>query len=224
MSVIVYGLGRHKSPDDRDKAFLMSSVLPPAEEVKPRKYRYWNESKTRINQGSIPACVGAAWTHYILNGPVTAPKEFKPDFLGIYKRAQELDEWPGTNYAGTSVRAGAKAVQEQGFISGYVWAWDLETVIQAILNVGPVVAGTNWYRGMSFPDAEGIVKPTGRIDGGHAYLLNGANVERGLVRFEQSWHHTWGDSGNGWISFEDLERLINEAGEMCMATEIKKVV
>ncbi len=34
----------------------------------------------------------------------------------VYKRAQQLDEWPGEDYGGSSVNAACKVLRERGFI------------------------------------------------------------------------------------------------------------
>jgi hypothetical protein len=217
---MIVGLGRLPSFDSRDAEYRMSAVLP-AKESK-RKNRYWNEGKLRVDQGSLPACVGAGWTHYLINGPITQDPKLLPGFITIYQMAQERDEWPGNAYAGTSVRGGAKAVQELGFIGNYWWADKVEQIAQAVLELGPVVMGTPWLRSMSFPDKNGLVKVEGIEDGGHCYILNGYNSTRGIFRAEQSWYPTWGDSGNFWIEGEQLEKLMPDS-EACIATEIKKV-
>jgi hypothetical protein len=218
---MLYGLGRRTAFDDRDANYPAAAIIP-AKKTAGRKYKYWNEGSPRINQGSVPACVGAAWTHFLINGPIRQNKNI-PSFIDIYTAAQKIDEWPGEDYAGTSVRAGAKVLQDQGYIESYLWTSKIDELILAVLEVSPAVVGTNWYRGMSWPDEKGIVKIAGPIDGGHAYLLNGVNLKTEMFRFEQSWTPTWGDTGNGWISFKDMERLINEDGEICLATETKKM-
>ena len=220
---MIYGLGRREAPDPRDLNYPAEALLPARKTAGKRSFKYYNEGKTRINQGSVPACVGAAWVHWLINGSTTQLVKHLPNFIDVYKAAQKVDEWPGENYAGTSVRAGAKILQSLGFIDSYLWTWNVDEVINAVLNVGPVVVGTDWYSGMSWPDEKGIIKPTGRIDGGHAYLLNGVNLKKELFRIQQSWHITWGDTGNAWISFADFEKLMNQGGEMCLAIEKKKL-
>jgi hypothetical protein len=135
-----------------------------------------------------------------------------------------VDEWPGTDYEGTSVRAGAKVLQDWGYIDQYVWAWDINDLIEGVLYLGPVVLGTNWYSGMFEPDPKThIVKPSGGIAGGHAYEIYVVNKNTGLARIKNSWGIDWGDRGTALISFEDVERLLSEDGEACIAFE-KKVV
>jgi len=137
----------------------------------------------------------------------------------VYRDAQVVDEWPGENYNGTSVRAGAKVLADRGHIGEYRWAWDLETVVRALLDVGPVVVGTNWYSGMFEPN-QGIIDISGTVAGGHAYLLNGVNRNKGMIRLKNSWGRDWGSRGHAYISFEDMDRLIKEDGEACLALEI----
>jgi hypothetical protein len=134
---------------------------------------------------------------------------------------QEVDEWEGSDYDGTSVRAGAKVMQARGYIGEYRWAHDLETTLEALTRVGPVVMGTNWYRSMFTPNSQGVVKAEGPIDGGHAWLLDGANRKQGMARGKNSWNRTWGKKGRFWIPFEVLEKLIIEDGEACLALEVQ---
>jgi hypothetical protein len=139
----------------------------------------------------------------------------------MYSEAQKVDEWEGEDYDGTSVRAGAKILQQMGYISQYLWAWDIETVLSTLLNVGPVVVGTLWYESMFDPDPlYGLVKIEGEAVGGHAYVLNGVNLNSGLIRAKNSWSKEWGKNGHFRIKIEDFERLLHEDGEACIATEV----
>ena len=142
--------------------------------------------------------------------------------LTIYRQAQLVDEWPGEDYEGTSVRAGAKVLRALGMVSEYRWAWDMETLARYVLTTGTVVMGTNWYEGMDVPNAEGFVSPRGSIRGGHAWLVLGYNRARGVYRGVNSWGKHWGQAGRFWISEEDLGRLLAESGEACSAIEVRK--
>ena len=230
------GLGRHPAEDERDEQYLLQPRERP-EDVSSRpgradppgavgstgngrKYRYWWPSGWWGDQGTTPQCVAFAWVHFLEDGPVThAPFERGEGPVApceeVYSEAQERDVWPGTDYAGTSVRGGAKALQARGLIDRYEWARSVETVVQALLTEGPLVMGSNWYRSMYEPDDEGFVRPEGEVVGGHAYLLNGVNREEEKVRFKNSWGVEWGAGGYGWMRFEDLETLLTGRGEAC---------
>ena len=133
-----YGLGRLESADERDKQFRMRAIVP---QIDPRRYRYWNQSGWWGNQGDKPHCVGFAWLHWLEDGPVTH-NEVEPPMIPpsvLYSEAQEVDEWEGTNYDGTSVRAGAKILQAKGLIKEYRWSWSVDELVMAVLTTGPVV-------------------------------------------------------------------------------------
>lgn len=209
--------GRRYAPDPRDTAYPLRTLLPLASA---RLYRYWNDFGWWGDQGRTPQCVAYAWTHWLEDGPVPqpgVPPVVKP--VVLYHEAQAVDEWPGEDYDGTSVRAGAKALTARGFLSEYRWATRVAEITMALLEVGPVVVGTNWYEGMFTPGPGGILSVTGALAGGHAYVLNGVNVTRGQVRVKNSWGRAWGLQGRAWLPFADLARLMAEDGEACLGVE-----
>jgi len=223
-------LGRVYVVDPRDKNFPMQAVLPKS--TGGLTYRYWWANGWWGDQKATPRCVAYSWMHWIEDGPITHSKTRKAntgplyDPFYIYTEAQKIDCFPGENYEGTTVRAGAKILMKLGLIGGYRWAWEANTVVQALLTTGPVVVGTWWYRDMFFPEKDAktgkmIIHASGGKVGGHAYLLNGVNIEKGLVRIKNSWgREDWGDRGFAWLSLTDLDLLIKDDGEACLATEI----
>lgn len=217
-----FGMGRRPAEDPRDAAYPLSAALP--RRAPGVRYRYWWDRGWWGDQGWRPWCVAYAWLHWLEDGPSTvAPRAPgvgpAADPSRVYYDAQRIDEWPGEAYDGTSVRAGAKVLQGLGFIREYRWGWTLEDLLGAVLQLGPVVVGTWWYAGMFNPDAEGRIRISGPAVGGHAYLINGVSVARGLFRLKNSWGRRWGNQGRAWISFADMERLIHEQGEVCIALQ-----
>lgn len=217
------GLGRLHAPDPHD--WRMEAVVPTESE---RTHRAWNAEGWWGYQNGYPECVGYAWVHWLEDGPITQKLQPTPLILPrtVYVEARHRDEWEGEDYEGTSVRGGAKALQNWGLISEYRFTQDLETVVNCLLEVGPVVVGTNWYGSMFKPqDVKGY--PTLRIavgssvEGGHAYKLDAANRKRGRVRIKNSWDRDWGHDGFAEMEFDTLARLLAEDGEACLATEVK---
>lgn len=224
------GLGRLIAPDERDRSFAMAPLIAVAPVAAPQ-VRNWRIPGRSIDQGSTATCVGHAWRNFLRCAPLQG--ERGPSPWDIYREAVKLDPWPDNDaeahlpdgdrhfISGTSVRAGAKALQAAKHISNYLWAWDIDTMIQWLLTTGPVVVGTNWYDSMEEPDSRGIAKVTkeARVIGGHAYLARGANVHTELILFENSWGEEWGSRGTFYLRFSDVERLLKEEGEACTAVQ-----
>lgn len=214
-------LGRRYAPDPNDRKFLIPRRSVAAAAV---HSRYWT-SRGVLDQGATSMCVAFAGGKYLTSSPVMNKL---PALPSLYRECQQNDEWPGENYDGTSVRALFKVLKKRGLVTEYQWAFDAETVINHILLKGPVVMGTTWTRDMFMPDEKGYITFTGPNEGGHAWLLIGANRRRrnpdgtrGAVRMINSWGKGWGDEGRAWLTFPTLQKLIEDYGEACVANEIR---
>lgn len=191
------------------------------------------------DQGSEGACVGFAWSHELS----ARPKIHLADAsvaMNIYRRARVLDQWPGEDYSGTSVLAGIKAATEilgaDGLpvYGGYRWAFGLEDVAKVVGYRGPVVLGINWYYNMYFPADNGFISVSGDVVGGHAILCNGVKIvkkdstlpatwdnvdlDKSYFRLHNSWGTDYGKGGDAFITFTDMNTLLENDGEACIPT------
>lgn len=209
-------LGRLPVFDERSRQYPVRALL--AATLLPRSYT-WRVG-ANFNQGSVGACVGFSVTHELRARPVEKRLVGNASAMQLYLDAQKIDPWPGESYEGTSVLAGIKIAQQQGY-NEYRRAFGIDDLILALGYKGPAVLGINWYSGMFAPSGEGIIKPTGSVAGGHAILANGISLSRGLIRLHNSWGASWGiadnfGSGQCFISIDDLRRLLSEDGEACI--------
>jgi hypothetical protein len=209
---------RLPSFDARSRTFPVAVVLPPKE---PRSYT-WGVPM-RLDQGNEGACVGFAWAHELAARPKVHTRVTNYIAQTIYREAKKLDEWPGEDYEGTSVLAGAKRVQASEYLAEYRWCFTLSDLILTIGYVGPVVLGLNWYSDMMDTDSKGNIKIGGMIEGGHAILANGVNAKNRTITLTNSWSRSWGRDGQCLISWSDMWQLLSEQGEACVPTGRKWV-
>jgi hypothetical protein len=213
------GLGRWYAPDPRSQRFLVGG------QVKRTSVLHTADGPI-LDQDGLGACGG------FTNADILNTAKFRPsrmrvlrdDFyldgdygLGFYSFATKLDEWPNEQWppddVGTSMVACAKAMQRWKYIDRYEWAPDFASFLHA-LEQQPVMLGTLWTDGMSDPDSKGIVRPTGELAGGHAYMAFGVNYPRELIRCRNHWTEEWGYGGDFFVRFSDMEWLIAEQGEV----------
>ncbi len=112
-------LGYRPEPQDERDLFLMPPLYDLPEQVD------WTNQLTLIrDQGNEGTCVGFA---------VTAMKEFQEwkqhghkfnlSERWIYEWAKRLDEFPGEDYEGTSIRAAMKALTKHGICKEGLWPY-----------------------------------------------------------------------------------------------------
>jgi hypothetical protein len=223
MADLGFGLGRLVSPDARDRSYPMQLAirnLKPA----PRKQPY--KLGPTLDQGHLPQCVGYSTRDKLASAPFMVPDGKGPTPQQIYDGAQTLDEWPGNDYDGTTVRGAFKFLQEEGYLKSYVWAQNVIDCEQFIRGgYGTIILGTNWYDGMFEPDKNGFVRPVGNVVGGHAYHLFWMDPTHQEAWCKNSWGERWGmrlnsHSGCFKLSYSALDKLLGEEGEAGAGLEV----
>lgn len=223
------GGGRLRSVDKRDLDHLLPPPRALAGEPTTKVYQHWPAPKA-LDQGQSSTCVGHGCHQLLRCSPVRNVKNI-PDPYQIYNEAQLIDEWEGENYDGTSVRAGIKVLARKGYLSSYRWAFDGQTAVNHILNVGPMVIGVDWREGMMAVDQKGYVYNKGKLIGGHCVILVGTNLTalnpdgtKGFCVILNSWGTEWGNKGRAKISIPALDELIRDQGEAAAVFEVQKAI
>lgn len=234
-------LGRRHAPDPRDLNHPMRLQLDPFRDQFfptgiPPGSRYYNPGPV-LDQGATGCCVAFGWTGKANAAPIMQMLPFTP--FDLYRAIVQIDEFPDNDFekslpddelqSGTSVRAGAKAMQKGGYLSRYLWAQSVEdSRAWHLAGFGGTVIGVNWTSQMFKPDSDGFISYTGTIEGGHCVETTGWNdhvLHNGkpvrAVRIQNSWGRSWGQNGRAWIAEDDLARLMADDGEVCAASELR---
>jgi hypothetical protein len=220
-------LGRIIEFDERSRNYPIRTLL---EARKPRAYTYRNY--LRLDQGSTDgSCVGCGFTHELAAWPAEVPDlDYRFAKEKVYWEAQRNDQWAGGSYPGasprmdgTSLLAGVKVIQTLGYCDEYRWAFTLQDLILGVGYHGPAVVGTNWYEGMFTPDTSGRVRPTGRVAGGHCWLIDQVIPKKEMFGALNSWGTKWGIKSRFYITFADMDKLRKEQGEAVFLIKRHKV-
>lgn len=183
----------------------------------PPPARVWDDP-IQLDQGQTGHCVGFGWAGWGDCAPVQ-DRFMNADAHAIYYEAKVIDGQPRQEN-GSSVRSGAKAMVNRKRLGAYVFATNVDEVKQWVLTHGPVVCGTDWTQDMFNPDPDGTVHPTGRVAGGHCYLMLGYDQGGDAFTFENSWGPTWGLQGRFRMHSADFATLLAQQGEACAGLEL----
>lgn len=228
--------GRLVAPKDgRDFRYLMKAATAQVRAVVTPKRRVLPyRDGPLLDQGRLPHCVAFAGRGFLDSAPLMSRPDAPPTTQTLYAMCQDRDEWPGTDYDGTSVRALMKALVDVGDISSYAWGQSVDEAKAWLLGgYGTLIVGTNWYREMSDVDREGFMgQPAASLVtpiGGHAWRLTWYDVTRGCFVMKNSWGASYGWpvkgsehlSGYARVAPKLLQRLLEEDGEITAPTQVR---
>jgi hypothetical protein len=208
--------------DPQNMRFLVAREEHPESVVlySRRRTRHWT-MRDILDQGREGACVGFGSAHYCQATPLPQPHSNDVLALKLYRRAKQIDEWPGEEYDGTSVLAGMKALKEERRISGYLWLQTTDEIAKMIGYVAPVIVGLEWRTGMMDTDGKGFVHADGRAVGGHCVCITGYDDKTKTFTFVNSWGEDWGEEGFAKISEHDLGLLLAASGEAVLPRKMR---
>jgi hypothetical protein len=205
-------LGRHVNHDDRSRAFPAprAAVAPVA----------WRHYGTVLNQGHLGSCTGNALTHCRTTGPnrqkVRATEKMALELYHEETMVQGGPVYPPADPGGSGL-AVCQAAKAAGIITGYSHAFGIDHA-RASIQVGPMIAGSNWYESCFTPDPQGFVSIAGKVAGGHEYLVTGYDPSSGVWSFLNSWGPSWGLRGVFHMTDSTFARLLAEQGDVTLPT------
>lgn len=232
-------LGRHVLHDSRSRAFPYEADLGAY-----RNARHVSAIGT-LDQGNVGACTGFSSTKnlsYVDDGAtddvpfweafssvhpgILTPGDTEQNNnvgLGVYSDAETLDgdgPWPPNDNGSTGLSV-AKVLAGRKWISGYQHAFTPEACLTA-LSRQSVIVGTNWYTGMFNTNSKVELVASGKVEGGHEYVLDQIDVDNQRVWIQNSWSDSWGQQGRAWMTWTMLEQLLGEDGDCTIFVPLSK--
>ena len=217
-------LGRRVGHDSRSLAYLEPKT---PSDVVLQSVRHKSEIPT-LDQGQLGSCTGNAATKCLSYVPLWGPlapaaavlsiDDAQADevyAVGVYSEATSVDPYEGSyppDDTGSDGLSVAKVLTTRGLISGYRHATSMRRTLNA-LSRQPVIVGTEWREGMFAPEADGRLRTTGAVAGGHEYVLDEIDVENRRVWMQNSWGESWGVAGRAYFTWQDFRKLLKADGD-----------
>lgn len=224
-------LGRHVNHDPRSRRFPMRVGTVELRSVRHRRQvPIWD-------QGDLGSCTGNAALGCLGTDPFFGTvSDVERAALGgwteqgavsLYAAATTWDGFPGTyppEDTGSDGLSVAKALHNAHMIAGYRHAFTLPDLLGGLMET-PCIVGTEWLSGMWNPDADGVIRPAGSLEGGHEYVcdefVRAGDVfgsSRGvatvdMLGFTNSWSMSWADSGRHYMRADEFGWLLDRQGD-----------
>jgi C1A family cysteine protease len=232
-----YATGLRFDPwDPRDVLF----VAPPR--ILPTRVDHREEVTPVRDQGNEGSCTGhavVAAAELLYWRSMGRPPDLSERWA--YEKAREHDEWPGTDYEGSSIRGAVKGWLKEGLCPEAEWAYvpgkpgmpsprarnsaaeypllryerclGNDNLRHAIHHRGVVIVGASIHRGwLEAAGREDIpFSPGGEPVGGHAFVLVGYDDGRGIFWVKNSWGTGWGAGGFAAMSYQDALLNVRDA-------------
>jgi len=187
-----------------------------------------------LNQGNTGTCTEHGLRHFCIGAPMETPDALLAPRFTYYDWAVANDAYrendaavdPGRTF-GTTTDDIMKAARAFGIVSGWVYARNMDELLQWYATKGGVMLGVDWSPDFGYPDAEGFITsaPSG-YNSGHffytsGYDRTGTKHSRHYVEAHNSWGDWWGDGGVFRIELDFLAHLCFERhGDVVAAIQI----
>ena len=183
--------------------FLELAGLDPAGTELPAERVY--RTGQVLDQGREGACTFFAVTNWLNAYPIPGNYDSAYAQQG-YLRTKQVDEWPGTDYSGSSVEAALKVARERGKIDTWTRTRDEAAAERFFKLKSGIVWSMPWTEGMYRADLRGFIRPTGRTVGRHA-IYQYSHTRYGTWGMYNSWGLDFGSRGKGWLAKADRPKL-----------------
>lgn len=154
------------------------------------------------DQGPSNGCTGYAAALLLESDP--KPVKNIPDPEVIFAEARKIDNSP--TKTGASIKGALKALQKLGFVKSYYMADKIDEILIAVLNLGPVVVGIDFYSGM-LKSTNGKMIAAGGVIGSHAVVVYGVDLEKQEFLVANSHGVEWGIHGTASVSVETMNKI-----------------
>lgn len=210
------GPERNEYPKFEDSAYAVPGTQ--------RRQRWWNSNGIWLDQGQTAQVVGFAWTHWLADrGVEVNDGELGADYAAeLQREAQRLGGGEVDPHSGAKIEAAAWVLQSRGLIAQCYSFQSMDSVVSALLERGPVLAGIAWHSEMYRPvdiDGWSVCRYSGgessRPVANYLSLLNGVALDlriggvTGFVRLKNTWGRRWADEGQTLISIADLSAVVD---------------
>lgn len=191
------------------------------------------------DQGSEGSTTGFS-TSYALEAEYSRVRGASSVFSArsIYVEARRNDEWPGEDYAGSSVQGAMKGLKEVGAYFDGDWPYERELeplpnrksavkitaysripkertdlFIEALRSGKTVVISIRVTDDFSKVGKDGklTISEDAQTSGGHSVCIVGYDGETDEFKFANMWGTSWGKSGFGYIRRVDLKDFVIDA-------------
>jgi hypothetical protein len=164
------------------------------------------------------SCVGHGIAGELAADPVPVAGITERQAIAVFQLAQAYDPWWKVSHDGSTVLGGAKAAVSLGFWHGYYWARTVNDVVAHIGNRGPVVVGQSITEGMTHPDSDGRVQPSGQVIGGHCWVwtrvaIDPADFLDSVLSGPNSWGPRFAKDGHWSMTVRDFAAIHENEGE-----------
>jgi hypothetical protein len=198
----------------------------PAYRTSTRFSRYYWQMGAWLDQGDTGTCVGNALAHRYADSPNPEPGITQDWARELYVAASG----DATLQNGTSALAACRVLASRGEIASYHWVSSAAELRNALLVLGSVCVGTDWFTSMFHPVKRYSgwymdIDESSGLEGGHEYVLNGINLRPAagpaFYRLKNSWGRGWGYNGTARVECAALEALIfGRGGDAVLLSEV----